>query len=239
MTNANLPVYDLRAGIDIENWPGYSWIRVISDGRRDTFELEFEKLCKGAISVPALLVRSAETANPGGRPTLLDYGAADQVVQMTAMTGNAGPGTIQSDNPPHIAVIRPLVPIRISMADSYVLHTRLCRQDIRQLEAEEFSIDGFAASILTPGNGQPRIRIPMDHSRVVPRSEESLQAWSTFQTMFMVPGFVLTFEVAPPDYLVLDNHRCLVSVTPVADSEMMTPCAQAHLFSAAKVTALQ
>lgn len=229
-------IYDLRASVDIESQPGYSWVRVVTEAQPAVLQREFHKLRVGDTAVPALLVKSCgNSADPGLIPSGIATYAGDptKTVQIPVAAAKPSLATLHYGEPPDVAVVVPLAPARISLADSNVLKVRMCRQDLNQLKREDYCINGFTASILGTDAQGSCIRVPIDHSQVVALNDNALHAWQTFLTMFIVPGFVVTFNVAPPDYIVVDNRRVLSSITASADLAKEALCARVHFLPAA------
>lgn len=225
-------LYDMRSGIDIELWPSYSWVRVVSNRQKDDVQRELAKLRKRSASVPALLIRSSPEGTVNTYSDIPDAipDTPNPGIEVAANGFARTLGTFHYSNPPGLVIIRPLAPIQVSLADSFVLWTRMCSQDIYQLHQPEFYANGCITSILASCRGIPQIRVPMDHSHIVPLCKGARQAWEAFKTMFAVPGFVLTFELKPPDYLSLDNRRCLCCMIPSQEMNAAEPIAKVYFW---------
>ena len=232
----NGQIYDLRAAVDIESQPGYSWVRVVPDTQPDILLREFGKLRNLDASVPALLVPSSRhSGDLSAMPAWIAgcAGAPIKTVQIPAAAAKPYLGTLLYDEPPDLAVVVPKSPVHISLADSSVLNVRMCREDLHQLKREDYYVNGFGASILSADEKGPRIRVPIDHSSVVALNDSAAHAWQTFLTMFIVPGFVVNFNVEPPDFVIVNNRRVLLSIMPGTDLAQGVPCARVHFLPCA------
>lgn len=210
----NQSPYDIRAPIDIETSPQYSWLRVLPDPDPSVIRREVHKLCGPDQRIPALLIRRTSHDLEGPIQDVL--GAINKPARSVEMFGDTQGRPLSSfhyDDPPDLLAIQPHSWLHVRIADSYVLANRMLSQDLEALHKREYVVDGVLKSILERHMYKPgsTVCLPADHAAITTLNDSARNALNTLESVFAFPGCVLEISLSPRDVLILNNRRCLQS----------------------------
>ena len=227
-------VFDFRAAVDVEVSPGHTWVRQIPLAYQHLSDAAIVSLRKRQSVVPALLLRgsggiasvSAYLQNLVGAPEAVEL----RLQNCGPQFGTYGNGSPLRSSPPFIA-INPCRRVVIKLVDILAIRSRMYRVDWEEGFTTQYVVNGRRQPILWSELGFPRIQLPHDYSTVHPACPASLHTWATMQTVLLVPGIVLSLEIGPEDSMVMDNERCLFSITSIMQTSEDEPIAKIYPLS--------